>query len=75
MAQISVPINFPDGEQARVRDAFCVAQGYQATVNGSPNPETKVQFIQRRTKEWFKRQVQIGEAKTASESAGQIPIT
>lgn len=68
MAQIT--INIPDGQVARVRNAFASAYGYQATIpdpNNAgqtiPNPETKGQFTERKIRE-FIREVVAGQEAT-----------
>lgn len=48
MALISVSFN---GTSNDLND-FCSALQYQATINGQANPETKVEFFQRKIKEY-----------------------
>lgn len=38
--------------KAEVQRLFLLAVGYQDTINGSPNPETKAQFFARLQDEW-----------------------
>lgn len=48
-------INFTnDTMNARSRNAFATAYGYQDTIDGAPNPETKAQFRARKIKEFIK---------------------
>jgi len=42
MAEIKVTI--PDDKIAKVIDSFVSCFGYQATIDGQPNPQTKTQF-------------------------------
>lgn len=46
MAQIT--INYPDQNAIDIRDTLCAAWGYQDTIDGEPNPESKVTFIKKR---------------------------
>jgi hypothetical protein len=78
MAQIILTI--PDAVVVRARDAACLALGYQATINGASNPETKAQFIQRKLAEYLKTLAKEGEALQAAATARdsvetQISIT
>ncbi|MDO8614612.1 MAG: hypothetical protein Q7T33_02610 [Dehalococcoidia bacterium] len=63
MAQITVTI--PDAQAVRVRDAVCTHYGYQATINGAPNPETKAQFVSRKVREFLVSIVRGEEVKAA----------
>lgn len=59
-------INFTnDTMNARSRNAFASAYGYQDTINGSPNPETKAQFRARKIKEYIKDVTRSEERKAA----------
>lgn len=66
MAVIS--INIPDNQLSRVIDGICLGQGYQATINGSPNPETKGQFAKRMLIEKMKQMVMQGEYRAVIDS-------
>ncbi len=62
----TVTINFTnDGMNARIRNAFASAYGYQNTIDGQPNPETKGQFRDRKIKEYIKDIVRSEEHKAA----------
>lgn len=62
----TITINFTnDGMNARIRNAFASAYGYQDTINGQPNPETKAQFRDRKIKEFIKGIVRSEEHKAA----------
>ena len=43
---MKITIFVSDAEAQRVEDAFAVEYGYQATVDGAPNRQTKTQFLQ-----------------------------
>jgi len=65
----SVTITIPDPVVTRVLTAICANHGYQATIDGSPNPETKAQAVKRYVKEWAMAHVEAYEAKEAAEEA------
>jgi hypothetical protein len=67
MAVISITIS--DAELPRVINAVCSQYNYQATVNGSPNPETKAQFAKRMMIVWLKDNVKADEVRAAIEAA------
>lgn len=70
----TVTINFAnDGMNARIRNAFATAYGYQDTINGQPNPETKAQFRDRKIKEYIKEVVRSVERQAAL--AAVAPVT
>lgn len=54
---------------SRIVDAFASQHNYQATINGSPNPETKSQFARRIVREYIVRTVQAQEAEAAIQAA------
>lgn len=66
----AITITVPAGAAtARVVTAICTAYGYQATINGSPNPQTQAEFV----KQWIITQVKNAvtqyEANTAAAAA------
>lgn len=81
MASISITV--ADADLTRALNAACVYLGYQDTINGSPNPETKAQFVRRRIAETVKLWAVQGEVATAiasaqttaAASANQISVT
>lgn len=46
MATFTATFTYPDAKQIDLRDTLAIAFGYQDTINGQPNPQTKAQFIQ-----------------------------
>jgi hypothetical protein len=50
-------------------NALAAYFGYQATVNGSPNPETKAQFVDRAVRENVLAWVKEGRAAAAARAA------
>jgi len=54
-----------DTMNARSKDAFATAYGWQATINGLPNPETKAQHRARKVKEYIKEITKAEEKKVA----------
>lgn len=67
MATLSITID--NTHAARVNDAIAAHYGYQATIDGSPNPETKTQFVRRMVIQMIKEKVRDYEASVAAESA------
>ena len=73
MAQIT--INVADEHIARVRQAFCAYHGYQDKLpDGTDNPETRIQFMKRKIKEYVKNSVTAHEADAAALAARQQVI-
>lgn len=67
MAEIKITI--PAASLTRVLDAFAGTFGYQTTINGVANPETKEQFAKRQTLEWVRRVVMSYEADRDAKTA------
>lgn len=62
----TITINFAnDALNAESRNAYATAYGYQDTINGAPNPESKAQFRERMIKEEIKRVIKGERTKTA----------
>lgn len=55
----------------RVTDAFAALYGWQATIAGAPNPETKAAFTTRRLREHIREVVTAHEAQLAGAAARQ----
>jgi hypothetical protein len=54
---------------SRINDGFAAAYGYQPTINGSPNPETKAEFSRRMVREYIKGVVKGQEVEAARKTA------
>ena len=67
MAQIT--INIPDAIAPRVLNGFATHYGYQPTINGEPNPQTKAQFAKAKLIEIIKAAVRATEVQDASNAA------
>ncbi len=63
MAQLTITIANSDVD--RIMDAL----GYQETIGGQPNPETKTVFAQRKIIEWIKSNVRQYEGSVAARAA------
>lgn len=64
-----ITITIPSTKLDRVVNGICGHYGYQAEINGEPNPESKVQFAKRMLVSYVKDCVmtyEIREANTAS---------
>ena len=69
----TVTINFAnDAMNARIRNAFASAYGYQDTINGSPNPESKARFRARKIKEYIK---EVTRSVERAEAVAAVPVT
>lgn len=75
--QTLAKIEVQDADENRVINAFTAALEYKNNIvdvtTGTliPNPESKKQFIKRKTQEWFRRLVVKGEADIAAKAAHQ----
>jgi hypothetical protein len=49
----------------RTVDALSVRWGYQDTINGEPNPQTKGEFVRQKIGQWVKGEVRAHELGTA----------
>lgn len=61
---MTVTITIPDGIVARVRDGFCSWHGFDPS--GS---ETKLEFLQRKLREFIKEAVRLDESQKAAAAA------
>jgi hypothetical protein len=66
MATISITV--PDAVVPRLLDAFCARHGYTGTDENG-NPQTKAQFINMRTKQWWRDEALEHERATAAAAA------
>jgi hypothetical protein len=74
MARIT--IDFPDGVQSRIVDAFASVYGWSATIPGPtegsdpiPNPISRAQFVKYRVLHFIRGTVRAHEAQQAQETA------
>lgn len=67
MATLSITI--PNEIAVRVNDAIAGMYGYQDTIDGEPNPQTKAQFSKQQVINFLKETVKAYEANLASEAA------
>ncbi len=77
MAQII--LNIPDQHVGRVVAAVSDHFGYEAEIDGQPNPETAAQYSRRKIALWLKFLVLQHEKEAARQAAGdsvtEIDIT
>lgn len=52
-------------DQQRMVDALSVRFGYQALINGNPNPQTAGEFVRQQIIQWTRGQVREHELNTA----------
>ncbi len=63
MPTISLTLSASD--LTRAVDALGTRWGYQATIDGQPNPQTKGEFVRLRIGQWIKGEVHAHELGTA----------
>lgn len=65
----TLTLTIPNPIAARVQTAICTKYGYQATIDGLPNPQTQADFV----KEWLIKQLKAAvkehESNTAASAA------
>lgn len=72
---VVITINTPDNiTPAQVVSALCDYWGYQDTVNGQPNPQTKAQFVKGRIALFVKESYKAARAQQDSETARQAAL-
>lgn len=72
MAQRTYTI--PNAQVSRVLDGVVYQNGYQDTINGQPNPQTKAQFFDQVTYRFWKDCVRAYEATQAAEDARKASL-
>ena len=65
----SMTFTVPDAIGGRVVDGFCRKHGYQAEIDGQPNPETPFAFMGRIVSEFIVDSVAYSEIQAAQEAA------
>lgn len=72
----TIKITIPDTVINRVRKGFCSRMGYAKTLeDGTNNPETKAQFMNRKILEFIMQAVQGDEIEIARNQAADAVIT
>ena len=66
MADLKITV--PSAILTRVLNGFCGQHGYQTTINGQANPESKADFATRKIREFVKDSVKAYEATQAAEA-------
>jgi hypothetical protein len=64
--------NFDSSTLQRVVNSFASAYGYQATINGQPNPQTKGDFAADQIIAYIKNIVQGEETKAAQAAVAPV---
>lgn len=67
-------IVIPDAHAPRVLTAFAEHFGYQATIDGQPNPQTEAQFARDQVKAWIRETVRSHEINTATDEAREAAV-
>lgn len=65
----TIQFTLSNADQTRLVNAITSLNGYQETINGQPNPETKGQFTLRIVREHLKAQVKQYERTQAQNTA------
>lgn len=65
----TITLTVPNPVVNRVTDAICTRFGYQVTIDGVPNPQSKSDFLKQQIAIWIKAQVREHEANTAAATA------
>ena len=70
-------LTFESDEQlTRVVDAMCARHGYSATLgDGTPNPQTRREFVRQRIAQWVRGEVREHELNTARSLVTVAPLT
>lgn len=76
MAQLTLQITIPDGQQQAIIDDFAAAHGWTAQVENpdgsfSPNPYTRQEFARRTVARFIKDSLRAYRASQAAETARQ----
>lgn len=71
----TITLNIPDAQLNRVVNGLATLYGYQATVNGEPNPQTKAQFAKAQILRFVKESVKAVEANADAEAARTAAVT
>ena len=76
MAQITLTMS--NADRARIVAAVTVRFGYQAQIDGAPNPQPAAEFVKARIGEWLCQQTcdhEHAELKAAVPSPSPVVIT
>jgi hypothetical protein len=70
-SSLTVKLGQSAPESAAAIQALAFYFGYQPTINGAPNPETRLQFVDRANREHVLAWVKEGRAAAAAQTARQ----
>lgn len=73
MPTISLTVSAAD--LTRAVDALSVRWGYQPTIDGDPNPQTKGEFVRQKIGQWVKGEVRAHELGTAQAAVTVTEVT
>ena len=75
MATLNLSVTVPDAQATAILADFCAYNGYQETINGAPNPQTKAQFAKQVVIKFVRESVNAQRAAAAALTASQTVIT
>lgn len=79
MATLTVTVTYPDNLQTDLRDTLAIRFGYQETINGQPNPQTKAAFVQQQLnihfKDFIKNQYRYAKQDLATNAITDLTIS
>ena len=74
MATLNLSVTVPDAQATAILADFCAYNGYQETINGAPNPQTKAQFAKQVVVKFVRESIKAQRAQAASLAAAQTVI-
>lgn len=67
-------LNFPDANETKIIRGAADQLGYQETINGVPNPETRKQYFKSQMVEFARNLYRANKANQAAEDARRAAI-
>jgi len=74
MATLNLSVTVPDAQATAILADFCAYNGYQETINGAPNPQTKAQFAKAVVIKFVRESIKAQRAAAAALAASQTVI-
>lgn len=76
MATYTITFTYPTAQAQNLLDYFATAHRYQSTLSdGSSNPETKQQFLDRKVKEFIANSIKQAKAVADADAARAAAIS
>ena len=74
MATLNLSVTVPDAQATAILNDFCMYNGYQETINGQPNPQTKAQFAKSVVISFVRESIKAQRATAAAQAASAVVI-